>query len=197
LTFQTDGLTLGRGFRIDKIEYMTSTQSDFPYNSMQFNGVGATEANPDYGDAQRRLADRLIHMPDTGSVTFNENKYTITSADGQNIADRSFRLNFSFSQKRLNNLVRDGNETVEVQLEFYNSEVSTQDSYGRPSTAFYPWLTTIGSSDSVDTANPSGPSGSTPYHDDWDSPGWIDQEDRGSYFYYQNKRAMAIPSGIL
>ncbi|MGE1166517.1 CUB domain-containing protein [Peribacillus simplex] len=205
IAFLSDDSITGRGFEIDRIEYIPK-DSDFPHSEDQFGTVYPQEANPDFGDANRRLADRLIHHPDQGKITFSENKYNVQLPEDRwfwqdekmkDVPDRSFKLEFSFSPERLYNLARDGNETLEIQTEFYNlvPPSTGKDEYGRKKKSFEPWMTTINPGDWFDSDNPEGPG--SRYDDEWDS--WIptvDQADRGSYFYFTNLPSSHYPDTL-
>lgn len=190
-----DGVT-GRGFIIDYMEYMTSTKSDFPWTNIQFNEVPLYEVNPDFGDAERRLSDRKIYLPSEGSVHFYDNLYTVT-VDGVDWPDRTTVVNFMFSPERLNNLVRDGNETVEIETIFYNEgpPASGVDPYGRPLNSFYPWMTTIAPALSENQI--TSDTGAKRYDDVWASlinP--TDSADRGTYFYRTNLPSSHYPDTL-
>ncbi len=188
--FTSDGSTTGVGFLIDKVEYMEDTKSDFPWTDIQFNIVGPTEKNPDYGDAQRRLADRKNCMPDEGEIHFFDNVDLVASGSTP-IDTRSIHMTFKYSPEHLQNLVIDGNETLEVQTEFYNlSAKPTNDPYNRPQSAFNPWLKTFEEDNLVAYIGDE-------YDDEWDFPLFPDaQGDRGTYFYVTNLPSSAYPDTL-
>ncbi|MDA8234456.1 MAG: hypothetical protein M0Z31_06605 [Clostridia bacterium] len=194
LRFISDGSIPKRGFKIDRIEYMTSTQSDFPWTNIQYNPVGYYEVNPDFGDAQRRLADRLLHLPDQGTIKFSEDKYNVT-VNGVDKPDRSYRIDFQFSPDRLFKLVQDGNESVEVQVGFYQQGQPTSDKYGRPLSSFNPWMKTI-DPDNLNNSV-SGPTGAGRYDDTWTSVWYVgEKDDRGTYFYFTNLPTSEYPDTL-
>jgi len=183
INFMSDGSTTKRGFIIDSYEYMTTSKSDFPWTDLQFNTTYADEINPDYGDGGRRIADRLNHLPDWGQVTFSENSYS-TKINNNSVENRSVKVEFKWSPKRLRNLVRDGNETYEFEIQFHNQTPPSSPSYGRPISAFKPWLITF-DPHANNTVTGSG----TKYEDTWHTPTYIfsdEQADRGTYFYFTN-----------
>jgi hypothetical protein len=193
VNLQSDSSVTGRGYKIDKIQYLTNTD-DFPWTNEQFDFVYPNEVNPDHGDGERRLSDRLNHMPSHGYLRFIQNAWT-THVYDSNVADRSFRLDFEWSKERLNNLVKDGNETYELEVEFYNYGVPTgTDLYGRPNSSFQPWMTTFGANDLLDDPNLIGQTSNQIYdYSIYDAEEYYDsvyygfeQFDRGTYFYITN-----------
>ncbi|MDD4475609.1 MAG: hypothetical protein PHV95_07460, partial [Eubacteriales bacterium] len=105
------------------------------------------------------------------------------------VADRSVTLYFKWGKDRLRNLVQDGNETYELEVNFYNEGQPLNDPYGRPVECFNPWLKTISPNQEGIIAPPDE---LIVYEDDWHLPGWldpfgaIDQDYRGAYLYKTN-----------
>ncbi len=173
LTYKTDGSILYNGFKIDGYEYATTKRFPGALDTDHFPQLWPWSVNPRRGDGQRRLADRINYLPDSGNVYFADVS-CIYKKPGSTIETtqslRSLKLTFSWNNTRLRNLQIDGNDSIEMQTTFYNSGISGSDPAGRPTNSFYGWMTPIVS----DTPPGSDAIGYNSYHDS------------GKYYFYKH-----------
>lgn len=69
---------------------------------------------------------------------------------------RKYRLEFCWSASRLTNLQIDGNDAIEMQVDFFNGGINGTDPEGRPYSSFYGWMTPFKADQDPSNSNTGG-----------------------------------------